>query len=214
AAPGGAGGTADARAGGGQSGAAATSGTADTGAGAGSAADQGTAGTGASGTAQTEASARTPAEQRAEIDRRLAASIEQFDAQLQREQAQTAQQRDARAAGGGAGANAEDAMDRYGSDRADDTLARNRAGDLRSEGAGGGARTGDGPGAIPGAAGAGGSGPAGSGGVSAREIPAGDDDDIIARRLRKAAESETDPELKDKLWKEYIDYKANTQKGG
>jgi hypothetical protein len=33
------------------------------------------------------------------------------------------------------------------------------------------------------------------------------DDDIVARQLREAAEKETDPELKAKLWKEYRDYK-------
>ena len=30
-----------------------------------------------------------------------------------------------------------------------------------------------------------------------------EDDDIVARQLREAAENETDPELKEKLWKEY-----------
>jgi hypothetical protein len=34
----------------------------------------------------------------------------------------------------------------------------------------------------------------------------------VARRLRKAAEQETDPELKEKLWKEYINYKKNAGK--
>ena len=33
------------------------------------------------------------------------------------------------------------------------------------------------------------------------------DDDIVARQLREAAEKETDPELKKKLWKEYENYK-------
>ncbi len=33
------------------------------------------------------------------------------------------------------------------------------------------------------------------------------DDDIVARQLREAAEEETDPELKKKLWKEYEQYK-------
>jgi hypothetical protein len=37
------------------------------------------------------------------------------------------------------------------------------------------------------------------------------DDDIVARQLREAAENETDPELKEKLWKEYEDYRSNTQ---
>ncbi len=35
------------------------------------------------------------------------------------------------------------------------------------------------------------------------------DDDIVARQLREAAENETDPELKAKLWKEYRDYKKS-----
>jgi hypothetical protein len=30
--------------------------------------------------------------------------------------------------------------------------------------------------------------------------------------LRKAAEQETDPELKDKLWTEYVEYKKNAQR--
>jgi hypothetical protein len=34
------------------------------------------------------------------------------------------------------------------------------------------------------------------------------DDDIVARQLREAAEKETDPELKKKLWEEYRKYKA------
>jgi hypothetical protein len=38
------------------------------------------------------------------------------------------------------------------------------------------------------------------------------DDDIVARQLREAAERETDPELKKKLWKEYEDYKRGTAK--
>jgi hypothetical protein len=38
-----------------------------------------------------------------------------------------------------------------------------------------------------------------------------EDDDIVARQLREAAENETDPELKEKLWKEYEEYRKNTQ---
>jgi len=34
---------------------------------------------------------------------------------------------------------------------------------------------------------------------------------VVARRLRQAAQQETDPELKEKLWQEYIDYKRNAQ---
>jgi len=38
------------------------------------------------------------------------------------------------------------------------------------------------------------------------------DDDIVARQLREAAEGETDPELRKKLWKEYEQYKKNIRK--
>ena len=36
------------------------------------------------------------------------------------------------------------------------------------------------------------------------------DEDIVARQLREAAEKETDPELKEKLWQEYEAYKKNS----
>lgn len=49
----------------------------------------------------------------------------------------------------------------------------------------------------------------GTGGQPA-DIPDGDDDDVVARQLRKAAEQETDPELKKKLWEEYRKYKQGT----
>lgn len=40
------------------------------------------------------------------------------------------------------------------------------------------------------------------------DIPDGRDDDIVARQLREAAEGETDPELRARLWEEYRRYKA------
>lgn len=49
-------------------------------------------------------------------------------------------------------------------------------------------------------------GPA-SGQQAGRPAGSDQDDDIVARQLREAAEKETDPELKKKLWKEYEDYK-------
>jgi hypothetical protein len=51
--------------------------------------------------------------------------------------------------------------------------------------------------------------PGGSGGngATAPKISAGSDNDIVARRLRKAAEQETDPAVRAKLWKEYTDYR-------
>ncbi len=38
-------------------------------------------------------------------------------------------------------------------------------------------------------------------------FPKGHDDDIVARQLREAAEKETDPALRKKLWDEYKLYK-------
>ncbi len=41
------------------------------------------------------------------------------------------------------------------------------------------------------------------------DIPNGQDDDIVARQIREAAENETDPELRAKLWEEYKRYKQS-----
>lgn len=41
--------------------------------------------------------------------------------------------------------------------------------------------------------------------------PSGHDDDIVARQIREAAEKETDPVLKEKLWEEYENYKKGSR---
>ena len=43
--------------------------------------------------------------------------------------------------------------------------------------------------------------------------PGAEDDDIVARQLREAAENEPDPELREKLWEEYRRYKENQATG-
>jgi hypothetical protein len=43
------------------------------------------------------------------------------------------------------------------------------------------------------------------------DIPDGRNDDIVARQLREAAENETDPGLREKLWEEYRRYKTGTR---
>jgi hypothetical protein len=55
-----------------------------------------------------------------------------------------------------------------------------------------------------------GSGERGSDRDQPSDIPDGSDDDVVARQLREAAEKETDPELKAKLWEEYRRYKRGT----
>ena len=62
----------------------------------------------------------------------------------------------------------------------------------------------------------GGGGAQGSGGKGGGNTPpgvgSGENDDLVARQLREAAEKETDPELREKLWKEYIDYKNSVKR--
>ncbi len=45
-----------------------------------------------------------------------------------------------------------------------------------------------------------------------KDIPDGRNDDVVARQLREAAEKESDPELKKKLWDEYRRYKSGSLK--
>lgn len=53
-------------------------------------------------------------------------------------------------------------------------------------------------------------GPGGDGGGMAPvpdDVGDGSDDDVVARNLREAAMQESDPELREKLWEEYRNYK-------
>jgi hypothetical protein len=72
----------------------------------------------------------------------------------------------------------------------------------------GSGKSGDAAGASPEA---GGWGSGGTGAAPSTYTPSADDD-IVARQLREAAERETDPELKAKLWKEYEEYKKSRAK--
>ena len=165
---------------------------------------------GTAGSAQT-GPAQTPEERRAVIDRRLEGSLGTFDETLRKEQKTVAEEKDARdAASAGSASTEQTDPAAEGEGDADAGSAKTetpsaetaegrkkgdapaRPGDLRSDkdrGVGNGSAAGSGSGAG--------------------NIPDGSDDDIVARRLRKAAEQETDPELKDKLWKEYVEYKKN-----
>jgi hypothetical protein len=46
----------------------------------------------------------------------------------------------------------------------------------------------------------------GNGATAPKYVP-GSDNEIVARRLKKAAEQETNPDLRAKLWKEYTEYR-------
>jgi hypothetical protein len=81
----------------------------------------------------------------------------------------------------------------------------------KKTGAGSGEGTGSGEGAGPSDEGAGAGQSAGSGSQPGRDELDTADDDIVARQLREAAEKETDPELKKKLWEEYRKYKQGVK---
>jgi hypothetical protein len=42
-----------------------------------------------------------------------------------------------------------------------------------------------------------------------KDVGDGHDDDVVARQLREAAMKEDDPELREKLWDEYREYKKS-----
>jgi hypothetical protein len=158
---------------------------------------EGSSGQRADGSADPGMPARTAAERQADLDGKLDASLNSFDEKLRSEQQRTASERDS-----GASARADDAVvDATSSgERDQDDIRRDRSGDLQSDG-------------LQKEAGEQGpdSNRSSGGGADAKPIPSGVDDDIIARRLRRAAENETDPELREKLWDEYRDYKENTK---
>ena len=155
----------------------------------------GSSGSRADGSADPGMPPKTAAERRADLDGKLDASLDSFDEKLRSEQQRTASERDS-----GASARADGAVvdSTSSGERERDDIRRDRSGDLQSAGLQEDADAA--------------SDQKGTGnGVAAKPIPSGVDDDIIARRLRRAAENETDPELREKLWDEYRDYKENTK---
>lgn len=170
-------------------------------------------------------------ERRAEINRRINETLGVFDGMLRREQEVLAQ---ARGSGAGSGPGGLDPLDpTTGSGSEEGTGAGDRgdgtgeAGDGQGQGDGTERDgTGAGTGSTAGGAGTGRAGgtnqQGGGGGVGGgalggsgpntvpADIPDGSDDDIVARQLREAAMKETDPELREKLWQEYRDYRKGS----
>jgi hypothetical protein len=163
------------------------------------------------------AAERTRDEMTGELDAALLAGLGEFDEMLLREQervkasAPLTDVADGDAGGGiaGGGVAGGDAAGEGVAGAAGTTGNGTQAGD-----AGEGTRTsGGGSGSSVG----GGATPPGSWNQAGRspsqpdDIPDGSDDDVVARQLREAAEKETDPELKEKLWEEYRKYKQGTR---
>jgi hypothetical protein len=146
------------------------------------------------------AGARTQAERDAEWEQSFDHSLIAFDERLGREQAEIERQAGGRGRGGSGSAEGKDDVAGNGEE----------PGNLPATGvtpheAGSGTDAG---GEI-GTTGSGLGNPTSGPRFPAPEgTPDGRDDDIVAKQLREAAEKETDPQLRAKLWEEYKRYKS------
>jgi hypothetical protein len=151
-----------------------------------------------------QASEQTDAERAAALDAELNAELGEFDQRLLREQERVKAARPP-AAGGGSQGDAGSAAEGAEGGRSGDLADGGEPGVTGEPG-----ETGDL--AVPPTA----SGAAGGPGQQTtikdqpKDVPDGSDDDVVARQLREAAQRETDPELKKKLWEEYRKYKQGT----
>jgi len=171
-------------------------------------------------------SAADPAGRLQDLDRQFNESLAAFDEMLLKElrliQAASAKRMKGMAEAAAAAGREASEKGREGSSAergaAGETGSGSAEGSGRDAGAAGAGRaeTSGGRGTAGDAAGAGsqppgGWGPGGTGAQTGSYTP-DPDDDIVARQLREAAEKETDPELKAKLWKEYEEYKKSQAK--
>jgi hypothetical protein len=155
--------------------------------------------------------ATTQAEEVAALDAKLSGSLAEFD-QLLLEEARKARARAptrASASGSAAGSNGEAAgkdaqkSRSKGSGATGATGSNGSTADAKQSGSGPGSPGGRIEGTDPGTPGATAAVPP--------DVGDGSDDDIVARQIRRAAETETDPELRAKLWDEYRKYKQGTK---
>ena len=154
-----------------------------------------------------QAAEQTADEQVAALDAELFAGLGDFDEMLLREQDRVraaAPMTDAAGGGGGAG-DTGTAEGTEGAEGAEGTTGTAGGDEESGAESGGGANSSNGGGAGRGAPHQGGR-PG-----TPPDIPDGSDDDVVAKQLREAAEKETDPELKKKLWEEYRKYKKGTR---
>lgn len=137
------------------------------------------------------------------LDGQLDRELSKFDEALLADQKSLAMRREQAHADGGSGIGGEDQWPEGYGDSGEDSSARGSASESgeREQGEaqgqqGGVARTSE----------------RRADGTRVEQIPDGRDDDIVARQLREAAEGETDPELREKLWQEYRDYKKSVSR--
>ncbi len=158
--------------------------------------------------------ARTSAEKEAELDRKLEASLAEFD-ELMKEDRERIDRRRATAPPAGGASGGSGGSGAFGGGGLDGEGEAGGEGDTGGEGEAaasqaGSAGEGD-SGSSPGGA-IGDSGTRGTEAPVPANIPDGDDDDIVARQLREAAMAEKDPELRERLWQEYRDYKSGAKR--
>ena len=139
---------------------------------------------------------RTGAEATAALDAELFAGLGDFDEMLLREQervkAATPRSDSASGGGGGDGGSSGSGSEDGEFDDSGETESARGGEPTYGQGAGPGSRQSTASSSAP------------------PGTPDGSDDDVVARQLREAAEKETDPELKKKLWEEYRKYKQGT----
>lgn len=156
--------------------------------------------------------ATTHAEEVAALDARLSGSLTEFD-QLLLEEARKARARAptrasaATSAGGSRGEANDRGTEKSGRDGTRETDAADSGRDNKDSGS----SSGTGPGAPGGRIEGTDPGAPGATAAVPPDVGDGSDDDIVARQIRRAAESETDPELREKLWDEYRKYKQGTK---
>lgn len=158
----------------------------------------------------------TAEDKRAQIDRRFDETFAVFDERMRKEQETISQERAARGSGSGPAGGVVEGEEPGGGQSGEGDEGEGMpgeypygaGGDSGGRGESAGERSGQpgGGGGVGGGA-AGGSGP----NTVPADIPDGRDDDIVARQLREAAMKETDPELRERLWEEYRQYKQSTR---
>ena len=168
---------------------------------------------------------QTRVEKTGDLDARLMAELGDFDEMLLREQERvkaSAPRTDAGGGGaGGGGSGSDGAGGDAGNARSGDAAGgasgaasgegRNGSSTAQQGSAGGASGSGQGSGQGSGATAPGSWNQSGTPSDRPDDIPDGSDDDVVARQLREAAEKETDPELREKLWEEYRRYKQGTR---
>jgi len=161
---------------------------------------------------------RTSQEQVAALDEMLMAGLGEYDERLLREQERikAATPNTNSDSGGGAGGDGDGSGGAAGDQGDGDQGDGDEGQDSETKGQGGMAGNSQETGTTGGqrqggnADGSERSGNDGSDSDRPPDIGDGSDDDVVARQLREAAEKETDPELKKKLWEEYRRYKRGT----